>query len=73
MGKRCPETRGAAYLHKHLGSGHGLGVFVGEAENRHGLPVSGKLQCQLLLHQLFNDLKVKSSGGGVRFCVYRMY
>lgn len=35
--------------------GGGAGLVRG-AEDRHGLPVAGELQGELLLHQLFNNL-----------------
>ncbi len=42
------------YLDKHLA----LRVrAIGSAVHRHGLPVSGKLQCEFFLHQLFDNLR----------------
>lgn len=42
------------YLDKHLA--HGRTRLVGGAVDRHGLPVSGELQGDLLPHQLLDDL-----------------
>lgn len=47
------------HLNKQLGFRSRLGFTVW-TENRHGLPVSGKLQCQLLPHQLLNHLKTNN-------------
>lgn len=45
-----------SYLYKHLANrGSGL---IRSAVHRHGLPVSGKFQGKLLLHQLLDHLKI---------------
>lgn len=41
------------HLHKHLGTTITLG---GSAVHRHGLPVTGELQSDILLHELLDDL-----------------
>ena len=43
----------SVYLDKHLAHG---GAIVGGAVDRHGLPVSGELQGELLPHQLLDYL-----------------
>lgn len=43
------------HLDKHLAN-RGTS-FVGSAVHRHGLPVSGELESEFLLHQLFDDLR----------------
>ncbi len=47
------------YLNKHLANGGAS--FVGSAIDRHGLPVSGELQSEFLLHQLLDDLRSRST------------
>lgn len=42
-----------AHLHEHLGAAVALG---GGAVHRHGLPVTGELQGDVLLHELLDDL-----------------
>lgn len=46
-----------SYLYKHFAK-RGPG-FVRSAVHRHGLPVSGKFQCELLFHQLLNHLTTR--------------
>lgn len=47
------------YLYKHLSNRRTS--LVGRAVHGHGLPVSGKFQGKLLLHQLLNHLKVQQN------------
>lgn len=44
------------HFDKHLASHWGFGGLGRRAVNRHGLPVSGELQCELLFHQLLHHL-----------------
>ena len=46
-----------SYLNKHLAK-RGAD-FIRGAVDRHGLPVSGKLQGKLFLHQLLDHLKIR--------------
>lgn len=49
-----------AYLDKHFAHG----AVFGGAVHRHGLPVSGELQGEVLLHQLLDDLRSQMDGRG---------
>lgn len=49
-----------AYLDKHFAHG----TVFGGAVNGHGLPVSGELQGEVLLHQLLDDLMRQMDGRG---------
>lgn len=47
------ESKTETYLHKHLGATITLG---GSAVHRHGLPVTGELKSDVLLHEMLDHL-----------------
>lgn len=55
-GKKNAMTLVQPNLHKHLVANRSLRRLGRGAVDRHRLPVTRELQCELLLHQLFDHL-----------------